>query len=289
MLKLLVNADDFGLSEKTNEGIEYAHRNGILTSASLMANGAAFEHAVAICRQVPSLDVGIHLTLVEERPLLAALAVPSLVDAKGRFPRHATVFTKQYFLGRLSLTEIRAELEAQIRKVLKHGIHISHLDSHQHVHMLPQILKIAVSLAKEYDIPFIRFPGEKLCSYMVQGPGAISRVLQLLGLRFFCALGDRSPLSRTDRFAGFFFGGKMTRKNLREVIEHLPQDGVYELMCHPGLADPLSNYSHWGYDPSGECAALVDQETRSLLNLRGIQLVNFMDLAAAGSTPRASG
>ena len=290
MLKLIVNADDFGLSEKVNEGIRLAHLNGILTSASLMANGAAFEHAVTICQSVPSLDVGIHLTLIEERPLLNPSAVPSLVDPTGRFPRHATVFIRQYFLGRFSLQEIHAEMDAQIRKVLSRGIRISHLDSHQHIHLLPQILKIVVSLAREYQIPYIRLPCEKLDGYMQQGRGAASRVMQLLGLRFFCYWAGRQvPILRTDHFAGFFFGGRLDRQNLRQVIEHLPPDGLCELMCHPGLDDPLGNYGHWGYDASGECDALVDPEIRSRLAQRNIQLVSFHQMAAAEGNSRGSG
>ncbi len=278
MLKLIVNADDFGLSEKTNEGIRQAHTQGILTSASLMANGHAFQHAVTICRESPTLDVGVHLTLIEERPLLEPRLVPSLVDEKGFFPRHATVFTRQYFQDKFSLPEIRAELEAQIQKIVETGIHLTHLDSHQHIHMLPKVLKIAVELAKKHRIPFVRFPREKIAVYMAKRRGAISRVIQLLVLRSFCHARARAAVAHTDHFAGFFYGGKIDRANLREIIEHLPDRGTCELMCHPGQADPTSRYTHWGYHPQNELDALIDPALAELLREKGVALTSFRDL-----------
>ena len=152
MLQLIVHADDFGLSEKVNEGILQAHRLGILTSASVMANGAAFEHAIEMWRSLPSLDLGIHLTLVEEQPVLDPAMVPSLVNETGQFYRHATIFAKRYFMGKIRLGEVRRELAAQINKVMSRGVTISHLDSHQHVHMLPQVLRVTLELAGEFGI-----------------------------------------------------------------------------------------------------------------------------------------
>ena len=207
MYRLIVHADDFGLSERVNEGILQAHRHGILTSTSLIANGPAFEQAVQICRAVPTLDVGIHLTLVEEPPLLSVAAVPSLVGAAGKLHPHARVFTKKYFRGQIQLREVRDELEAQIKMVMSHGISISHLDSHQHVHMLPDVLRITVELAKAYGIPAIRLPYEKVQLYMLEGTRAVSRICQLLVLNTFCRLGRQAIPLRTDYFHGFSSAG----------------------------------------------------------------------------------
>jgi len=280
MLKLIVNADDFGLSEKTNEGIRQAHLHGILTSASLMANGEAFDHAVSVCREVPSLDVGAHLTLIEERPLLDLNRVPSLIDERGHFLRHATVFTRRYFQRRFSLLEIRAELEAQIQKITGAGIQISHLDSHQHIHVLPEILKIAVELAGKYRVPFVRRPREKIATYMYRGRGACSRIAQLLVLRAFCRAKVARKMSHPDYFAGFFHGGKVNRTNLREIIRHLPDQGSCELMCHPGQADPATRYPHWGYRPQDELDALMDPSIADVIREQMIKLATFRDLAS---------
>src|SRR4051794_14595620 len=146
MLKLIVNADDLGLCEAVNEGIVQAHQNGIVTSASIMANGSAFDHAIRLCKLVPSLDLGVHLTLVEEEPLRQASTIPSLIDGGGRIHPDATIFAKKYVSGAIRLSEVWSELDAQIQKVVSRGVSVSHLDSHQHVHALPQILRIVREL-----------------------------------------------------------------------------------------------------------------------------------------------
>jgi len=279
MLRLLVHADDFGLSEKINDGIRQAHVDGVLTSASVMANGAAFDHAIDICRQVPSLDIGIHLTLVEERPVLPAREVPSLADGDRKLHRHATVFTKRYLQGKIDPDDVRRELDAQLRKVLNTGIAVSHVDSHQHIHMLPVILGITEELAMHYGIPLVRFPREQIRPYMLTRPASLPRVAQLVWLRWLCFHGRRSPLARTQAFAGFFFGGKLTKQHLLTVIEHLPESGTCEVMCHPGLADPDTRYAHWGYRWSEELDALVDPDVADCLRRRAIRLVSYKDLA----------
>src|SRR3989304_4906126 len=163
MLKIIINADDFGLNEEVNEGILKSFRNGILRSASLMANGNSFDHAVGIIHSNPNLDIGVHLTLVEGKPIMAADKIPSLLNENGNLYTHAIKFTKKYFSEVINLGEAYEELNAQIRKVLDHGINISHIDSHQHIHMLPKILDLIIDLANQYNIKFIRLPKENIC------------------------------------------------------------------------------------------------------------------------------
>ena len=278
MKKLIVNADDFGLSEKINEGIVQAHLWGIVTSTSIMANGAAFEHAISICRSVGSLDVGIHLTLVEEKPILPGYRIPTLVNREGRFHDHAGRFIGRYLTGQVCLQEVREELEAQIRRVVNESVSISHIDSHQHIHMLPQILRISVELAQEYRIPAIRFPREIVRIEMLRGRGSVSRVLGMLILNLFCRLGRNAMAVRTDHFVGFFFGGNLHKKHLQKVLEQLPLNGTCELMCHPGLDDPNTRYGHWGYHWSDELNALLDQETVDIVRHKGIELISYREL-----------
>lgn len=279
MCKLIVHADDFGLSEKVNEGILRAHTRGILTSTSLMATGAAFDHAIGIWQTTPTLDVGIHLTLVEEKPLLEAEIVPSLVDGKGRFYDHAKEFAKRYLTGRIRIQEVQRELEAQIRKVLSSGINVSHLDSHQHLHMLPKILNIVVKLAQKYGIPAIRIPSEKLHFNMLWKSGSITRVMQSLVLKILCKMGDCADLLGTDYFFGFLFSGNLNKENLRKVLQHLPSNGTCEIMCHPGSDDPHSRYSHWGYHWLDELNALLDPEISDFLRYKRIKLISYRQLA----------
>ena len=279
MLKLIVNADDLGLSVGVNEGILEAHLNGILTSTSVMANGVAFEHAIRLCRSVPSLDLGIHLTLVEEEPLLSAAAIPSLVDTAGKFHRHATTFMRKYVTGKIHLQDVWSELEAQIKKVLSRGVAISHLDSHQHLHLLPQILRITIALANKYNIPAIRVPREHLRPYMLRHLSGISRVSQLLVLNALCQRATKMLIRRTDHFVGFFFGGNLHEENLHKLLQSLPTSGTCELMCHPGNEDPTTRYSHWGYHWSEELRALTDPEIGKVLRRPGVDLISYRELA----------
>ena len=277
-MKIIVHADDFGLSKQINEGIIYAHTNGILTSTSIMACGPAFDHAVQLIKEVGSLDIGVHLTVIEERPLLSPLYIPSLVANGERFHPHAKDFFKRYIMGRISLEEVRLEFTKQIEKVLDNGIDISHIDSHQHIHILPGIFKITVALARKYGIRSIRFPDEKLRLYMFKRISGYPRVLQLVIVKTILKFANKKNNLFSPKFYGFFFGGRLNRENLRIILKKLPKDGIAEIMCHPGLSDPDSNYLHWKYDWQDELDALTDNEIRNQLIQRGIKLYSFRDL-----------
>ena len=175
-VRLVVNADDFGVSERVNSGIVHAHREGVVTATSLMAVGRAFEHAVRLARAVPDLDVGVHLTLVAERPLRPEGS--SLTGTDGRFPPGAGAFTLGWLTGRIRRADVEAEWSAQIERVLASGIRPSHLDSHQHVHVLPGLLDLARELAARYGIPFVRVPVE---GWRLDRPITLHGISRLLG------------------------------------------------------------------------------------------------------------
>jgi hopanoid biosynthesis associated protein HpnK len=276
-LKLIVHADDFGLTEKINEGILQAHRHGILTSTSIVANGEAFEHAVALARANPRLDVGVHLTLVEERPLASPGEIPTLVDSDGRFHPHAIQFGRRYFAGKINLTEVRKELEAQVEKVLAAGLTPSHLDSHQHLHVLPGVLKVAVALGRKYGIPAMRIPRE-IAVFSRIGSVPFNRIVQALVLSSFCRMANGMRAQTTDRFAGFLFGGNLNKENLRKILADMPGEGSCEIMCHPGLEGPGTRYAHWHYNWLDELNALVDDEIKQYVHNRNIRLISYREL-----------
>nr|WP_321509182.1 ChbG/HpnK family deacetylase [uncultured Hyphomonas sp.] len=278
-LRLIVHADDFGLSERVNDGVADAHLNGILTSTSIMACAPAFDHAVALAKATPSLDIGVHLTLIEERPLTDPAKIPSLVDETGHFHKHITVFAKLYFRGLINPEEVRLELDAQIARIRESGLAISHLDSHQHVHMLPGILKVAQDLGRKHGIAPMRLPREPVSPYMLASPGGLSRVAQQLVLNHFCRRGGKGFGPTTDRFAGFYFGGKLDTDALLKVIAAMPQTGTCELMCHPGEDDPASDKLHWGYNWAHELSALKADTVKAEVAAKGIELISFRDLA----------
>jgi hopanoid biosynthesis associated protein HpnK len=278
--RLIVHADDFGLGERIDRGILKAHVEGCLTSTSIMAVGAHFDGAIALARDTPGLDLGVHLTLAEERPLSPPESIPSLVDPEGRFHRHATVFARRWAADKIDLDDVRRELSAQVERVVATGLPISHLDGHQHLHMLPGVLDVTAELATRHGIPAVRFPAEPLAPYMFASVRRLARVPQLIALRLLCARGRGAPVARTDRFAGFVFGGRLDRANLDVVLRNLPTTGTCELMCHPGLDDPDARYGHWGYRWQDELDALCDPALPDRLEHAGIRLIGYRDLQA---------
>jgi hopanoid biosynthesis associated protein HpnK len=278
--RLIVHADDFGLAEAVNAGIIEAHDRGIVTSVSLMATGPAFDHAVALARSRPKLDVGVHLVLTEHRPLTGA-SVPSLVDAAGRFPLHATHLARKRLGGAISLAEVRTELDAQIRRVREAGVAVSHLDGHQHVHVFPGVAKIVAELAAAHGIRAVRYPAESVKSYMLRDPRYLKRVVEQVALALACANSPLKGLRRCDEFVGFYFGGRLDEANLARVLAGLPAGRTVELMCHPGgegvHADDWQ-YAYWHYAWVAERDALTSPRIRELVAAQGIELVSYRDV-----------
>src|SRR5215471_15840419 len=161
MKQLIVNADDFGLTKRVSEAIVEAHRHGIVTSTTLMANGAAFEAAVASSRQMPRLGIGAHLNLSEGMPVSPALRIPSLVNDRGRLYLTPGRLWKAIVRRRVSLADVETELRAQIAKIKRAGILPTHFDGHKHVHILPGVSDIVVRLAQEFSISSVRCPLEE--------------------------------------------------------------------------------------------------------------------------------
>lgn len=278
---LIVNADDFGISEFVNNSIIKSFQSGILRSTSLMANGKAFDDAVKLTKLNPELDVGIHLTLVEEKPILQTNKIASLVTEEGNFHPHAIDFTKKYFSKKITMIEIRNELSAQFEKILDYGIRITHIDSHQHLHILPEILNITIELAEKYKIKFIRIPQEQLKGFMFEGLKSLSRIAQMTFLNYLCSKSRSKSFHTTDSFAGFYFGGNLTKRNLLIQLNNLPKDGSCELMCHPGFENNSAAFKYWNYRQVEEMNALIDEEIAITLANKKISLISFNNLNSA--------
>ena len=279
MKRLIVNADDFGLHAAVNQGIRDAHSGGIVTSTSLMAGGAAFDEARAIARDCPELGVGVHLTLVGARPVASAVA--SLVDGEGNFCASYPVFLRRYLQGTIRRDEVARELAAQIEKVTRAGIRPTHLDSHQHLHVVPGISAIVLDLARRFAIPAIRIPAEPLgffggLSFSVGRVAGRSGLTVLAGLfrRRALAAGLRVP----EHFFGMLAGGQLNEIALQTILQQLPA-GTAEIMCHPGRPDAaLARQYSWDYHWSDELAALCAPQTRRLLQENGVRLISFREL-----------
>jgi predicted glycoside hydrolase/deacetylase ChbG (UPF0249 family) len=241
---LIVTADDVGLHPGMTEGAIRAHREGIVTACSIVANGAAFDDAVERLRDVPSLEVGVHLTLVEERPLTAI-----------RFPRKYTSFVPLYLSRVISIAAIERELRAQIERVMTSGLRVTHLNGHQHLHLLPRIFRLVCELAREYSIPYVR---------IVDDHGVTARPLSMRALSMLGRRAKHTGLTN-DRTIGVATAGHLD--DVVSLLDHV--QGITELVTHPGVA--VSGYA-WGYDWDRETRALCDPRLREELGKRGITL-----------------
>jgi chitin disaccharide deacetylase len=286
--QLIVNADDWGLTPAVNRGVVRAFQDGIVTSASLLVTGSAFEEAVTLARQNPKLDVGLHLALVEERAVLGHDALPTLVDETGRFPRTSAEFIRRAVLGRISWHEVEREIAAQIALFQKTGLRLSHVNSHQHLHMFPPVFQIVRRLTRGMDNVWIRnSAGPWRKSLGVR----MGRWVQQLGLNL-TSLSARvlqgSPLTQMpDGMYGFEVSGSLTRRALEQILQKIPH-GLYELICHPGEddAETRRQYSHWGYRWAEELEALTAPETWVVLKEQGITLTSFVRAFGRGSNLR---
>ena len=286
MKQLIVNADDWGLTPAVNRGVARAFQDGIVTSASLLVTGSAFEDAVVLARQNPKLDVGLHLALVEEQAVLGRDVLPTLVDETGRFPRTSAKFIRRAVLGRISWHEVEREVAAQIALFQETGLRLSHVNSHQHLHMFPPVYQIVRRLTHSMENVWIRNPAGP----WRKSPGtSLGRWVQRLGLNLTClaarGLHDGSRPQMPDGLCGFEVSGCLTRSALQQILRRIPH-GLYELICHPGEddADTRTRYSHWDYRWAQELETLTAPETRVILEERGIVLTSFGQASALRAT-----
>ena len=223
MKQLIINADDLGLTPGVNRGILRAFQDGIVTSASLLVTGSAFEEAVALARQNPKLDVGLHLALVEERAVLGPDVLPTLVDETGRFPRTSAEFIQRALLGGINWHEVEQEIAAQIALFQKTGLRLSHLNSHQHLHMFPPVFQIVRRLARWVDNVWVR---NSAGPWRKPSHVRMGRWIQQVGLNLTCLSARAlhgSPLPEMpDGMYGFEVGGCLTRSALEQILRKIP-------------------------------------------------------------------
>jgi chitin disaccharide deacetylase len=284
---LIVNADDLGWTEGVNRGILEAFQHGIVTSASLLANGAAFAGGVAAARSAPGLGVGVHLNLSDGPPLASPETVTSLLHKSGEFAGGPERLLLRRARNGLLLAEVEKEWEAQIRKVRDAGITPTHLDGHKHVHMLPGLFEIALKLAKRHGIGAIRVSLEAsslraaLASGTRQNAGVVLKQgVQARGLKLLARdareQAERAGISTADYFCGIAQTGELTREGVEQFLKSLPA-GTTELMCHPGYADAALQKTSTRLQLSRETELkiLTDTGIRNLVASLGIRLIDY--------------
>lgn len=279
--QLIINADDFGIHPAVNEAVRKAATEGILTSTSLMAGGDAFDEAVEMARSMPSLGIGIHLTLVGGiKPVLPPSEVPSLTWDNGVFCHDYGKLIVRDLEGKISLSEVYAEWDAQIQKIMNTGLPVTHMDGHQHMHMWPHFYPIARDLAKKYHISCMRVPDEDVLFGMKDGHiirWAAKNGLSLLSRMHRPDL-KKNHIRTNDHFFGMLYGGNLSPERFAKFILQT-KPGITEIMCHPSAdTRAMEDTFHWGYHGEDELAGLLADINRELIAKKQISLISYRDV-----------
>lgn len=278
---LIVNADDFGLTPGVNRAVIEAHTNGILTSATLMANMPAFDEAMRLAKENPTLGVGLHFNITQGLPIANASTVGSLLSERGEFLGTSTALLQRWITGRLRVQEIEIELRAQIEKVHQAGLRLTHIDSHKHSHALPPVCEAIINTIGDYGIKAVRLPRERW--RFPRHNLSAKLITQSLGAFCLSQLCRVSASKFSNRTANAFFGvsqtGFWSKRWLLELIGSLPE-GVSELMSHPGYDDAeLSQIkTRLLKSRANELALLTDLEVKETVRKSQVRLINYAQL-----------
>jgi chitin disaccharide deacetylase len=283
--RLIINADDFGLTSGVNRAIAEGSTSGVITSATLMACASAFPQAIELARRLPRLKTGCHVVLIDGSPI--AEQVPTLIGVDGRFRSSLKDFAVSAVRGTMSEDEIQREGEAQIRKIQAAGLTVTHVDSHKHTHMFPRVLRPILRAARACGVKAVRNPFEPLRAWpgsLILGmPGMWLRSAGVFAFQTFRnafqkAIRDESMLT-TDGTVAIAATGKLNEKTLPAILDALPE-GTWELVCHPGYADAdlRAAGTRLVKTRAVELQALTSEATRNKLQQRGIELISYADL-----------
>jgi hopanoid biosynthesis associated protein HpnK len=280
--RLIINADDFGLTSGVNRAIVELHQQGVLTSSTLMARAGATAEAIRLARETPSLGVGCHVVLVDGRPVLPPEEVRSLVDTEtGCFPPSLTTFLRRLFTGRIRAAEIEAEAAAQIALLQDAGVRLTHIDTHKHTHMFPPVLEPLLRAATRAGIRAIRNPFEPEWAVKATPRASWVRAAEVIALRrlgpFFRRIIRRAGVATTDGTIAVAGTGTFDTGTVRALLGELPE-GTWELVTHPGYNDADLDRVRTRLRESR------DKERLALAAVRefpSIDLISFADLGAA--------
>jgi hopanoid biosynthesis associated protein HpnK len=279
--RIVINADDFGLSEAVNSAVDRAHTEGVLTSATIMANMPAADEAVKIAKKLPGLGVGVHLNLSEGKPLSEDSSVDSLLNSNGEFTLSPFKLSVLSIAGHNIRNAIRTELTAQIQWLLDKGLTPTHLDSHYHVHTLPTIFPIVCDLARRFEIPAVRYTFEPKDICRMPWPLPAEHGRQNAARARLMAKINRiqnSRFLRTDALFGIAHKGKLDVSFFKAVALYSSAQTA-EVMTHPGLADaPGPQETKLQHQQRIELEALCSQRTKQHFDDAKIKLTHYANL-----------
>lgn len=285
MRRLIINADDFGLTSGVNRAIYEAGGRGAITSATIMANAPRFQEAADFAKSTPRLKTGCHVVLIDGEAMTGSLS--SLTDARGRFRRSLKDFARAAVRKQISQEEVQREAEAQIRRIQAQGIGITHVDSHKHTHMFPHVLRPILRAARACGVRAVRNPFEPSRSWpkglIVRTPGLWLRSAGVLTFGMFASAFDRAirdeGMVTTDGTVGITVTGKLDQRLLDAILKSLPE-GTWELVCHPGYADADLEAAGTRLVESRqiELDVLSSRETKNTMESCGIELISYAEL-----------
>jgi chitin disaccharide deacetylase len=287
--RLIINADDFGLTPGVNRAIAELYQAGALTSATLMATGAAFDDAVSIAHANPTLGVGCHIVLTDGVPVSAPETIPTLIGPDGKTFRPSLIdFIQALLRGNIREEDITREALAQIQKLQSAGINVTHVDTHKHTHLFPAVTRPLLQIAERCSIGGIRHPFEQAWS-LALGHGNRIRRLQVKLLSPLKTAFERQPQIRnhrvlsTDGTIGISATGDLYGETLREILNALPAEGTFELVCHPGYNDRDLDHitTRLRAHRDIERNALLTELPRLALQPNAPQLINYGNLGAS--------
>ncbi len=276
--RVIITGDDFGLAPAVNAAIIRAHREGVLTCASLMSNGPAWQEAVELAKTCPDLCLGLHLTLIQGRAVLAPHRLPHLVDSQGAFRRQPVGAGLTYFFSRRARDEIALELQAQIEKMLAAGLRPHFLNGHLNIHLHPAVWPLVKRLAGTYGIPAVRLARENLRVTLslnrrrLAYKTAHAFIFAWLTRR---AAADLGSLKANDHLFGLLNDGEMDEAFLLGLLPRL-EPGITEIYCHPAVGGNPGRLD-WPrhYRPAAELAALLSPKAPDLFKQFNLELISF--------------
>lgn len=281
--RLIVNGDDFGLSPQVNAGILHAHTQGILTNTSLMVKGSAWQEAVTLAKETPTLSVGLHLTLVQGRAVLAPHLLTRITQPSGNFFDNPVTTGMRYFFSRQARTQLRDECRAQIERFLATGLPLTHIDGHLHIHLHPTVLNILLALAPEYGVKTMRLTREDLKTSLACDPRhSLQKRWESFIFTQLAQAAERKLRERGIVFPNALFGlhqsGDMNERYLLALLPKI-RSGVTELYSHPSFL-PCREVQYWTprYRRDQELAALTSPAVREALIAQDIALTSYRAL-----------
>ena len=287
MRRLIVNADDFGYTSGVNRAIVEAHSRGVVTSSTLMANGAAFVEAVQLAKTIPKLSVGCHVMLTDGEPVLPAGQLPSLTNA-AHLRDGMVAFAARAIAGSMAADQITAEATAQIRKIQSAGIAVSHIDTHKHTHLFPKILRPLLRAAADCGVRAVRNPfGPRLplrSSHLLTRPNLWARHVEVRILGAFAGkfreAVDREGFITPDGTLGIVVTGALDETLFYAIARSVPE-GTWEFVCHPGYndADLQTAKTRLRESRETELRVLTLPAAYEVLAQQGIELISYHDLA----------